>query len=560
MALNVWPEELTLGMLWDEAVQATVDRENIVDPLRDRLHAPDFADLTWENEYGHVGPQPGQLHDKQNEARMCGARHRFLFWGNQVGKSSSSAADWAEIALGRHPVYSRWPNFTPPVTLWASSLTWDLWETIQLPELLSWIPHDRIVDAPEPFARSMKRRIVIRADNGKESVIEGKSAEQGRAKYQARRIHGIWFDEEHPEDIWFEARTRLVRFGGISLHSMTALKGFTWVYYEIYEPWRKGEYAADDVFCSHAGLADNPVIRPEEIEALKHALRNNRAQLEARLYGHFTAPEGLALSFDPQRHFQHWSADEIRAAVADERLKPFAGIDFGSWRFAFVLCAADRAGRAHVLDEHFSHREDLTTRAKALAQLLQRYGIEPGVRIWGDAANQQDIIELNAAWKRLGHSYRVMPVAAEGKARAASVERLNDLLGRQALLFRRGLGSGLTWRLGMDAAHDGHPVTGSRLLWEVQNWSYPEMAEGKAQKQDPDDNTADGADAIAGLRYAVMSWWKGAAVPEIPKKEPKDTDDGLDKLMELLNQQNAAYVGGQKKISRRKNAVKRVKR
>lgn len=559
MALNVWPEEATFATLWDEAVRTVMPGEQGVDPLRDRLHAGSFVEPFWENDYGHVGPQPGQLHAKQVEARTCGARHRFLFWGNQSGKTSFSGSDFAEIALGRHPVYSSWANFTPPVTLWASALTWELWETVQLPELLSWLPHDRIIDAPEPFAKSMKRRIVIRADNGKESVIEGKSAEQGRAKYQARRIHGIWFDEEHPESIWYEARTRLVRFGGITLHSMTPLKGFTWVYHEIYEPWRKGEFPADDVYCSHAGLADNPANTREEIEAFTHTLRHNKALREAKLHGAFVAPEGLALSFDPSRHFQHWADDEIRAAVADERLKPFAGIDFGSWRFAFVLCAADRAGRAHVLDEHFSHREDLTTRAKALAQLLQRYGIEPGVRIWGDAANQQDIIELNAAWKRLGHSYRVMPVAAEGKARAASVERLNDLLGRQALLFRRGLGSGLTWRLGMDAAHDGHPVTGSRLLWEVQNWSYPEMAEGKAQKQDPDDNTADGSDAIAGLRYAVMSWWKGAAVPEIPEKHVPDHDDGLDKLMEVLNAQHQRREAP-KKVVRRKRAVKRVKR
>jgi hypothetical protein len=56
------------------------------------------------------------------------------------------------------------------------------------------------------------------------------------------------------------------------------------------------------------------------------------------------------------------------------------------------------------------------------------------------------------------------------------------------------------------------------LMWEIQNWAYPKPADGKAQKQDPDDNTADGADAIASTRYAIMSWWRAA---KQPSDEPK---------------------------------------
>src|SRR5690606_26932792 len=124
----------------------------------------------------------------------------------------------------------------------------------------------------------------------------------------------------------------------------------------------------------------------------------------------------------------------------------FAGIDFGAWRFACTLWAADRDAVVHRIDEYFSQREDLTTRAKAIHEMLTGYGCPDNLRIWGDAANPQDIMELNAAFGRIGSPYRVVPVAMENKLRSASVERINDLLGRLAIRFRR-LPEGRTWLL-----------------------------------------------------------------------------------------------------------------
>jgi phage terminase large subunit-like protein len=138
------------------------------------------------------------------------------------------------LCLGRHPL-QKWE---PPVHCWASALTWELWENILLPELLTWIPVDRIVSAPPPFKKSTRRDIIIRADNGKLSRITGKAAEQGAERYQSARVHRVWLDEEHPESVWDEMQPRLLRFGGDTIATMTPLKGFTWVYGRVYEPFK----------------------------------------------------------------------------------------------------------------------------------------------------------------------------------------------------------------------------------------------------------------------------------------------------------------------------------
>lgn len=254
--------------------------------------------------------------------------------------------------------------------------------------------------------------------------------------------------------------------------------------------------------------------------------------------------EGLALTFDEKEHLVDLTLPQIQQLVKLGR--PFAGIDFGAWRFGFVLRAADTAGRAIRIGEIFSQREEAAVRAKRIHDLCELVGIVRGEKllyrfpIWGDAANPQDIIEMNAAWsrgwrdaktgKQITSPLRVVAVGSDAKMRKAAVERINDKLGARAIVYVRNALTGATamggpvyvgqthWLLGYNAGSGGTMMRGSRLVWELQHWAYKIPPEGKVDlKQDPDDMSADGADMIAADRYGLMSWYQ-------PGKERDETE------------------------------------
>lgn len=226
--------------------------------------------------------------------------------------------------------------------------------------------------------------------------------------------------------------------------------------------------------------------------------------------------DGVALNFDEAEHFADMTEGEIKALVALG--SAFGGMDFGSWRFGFTGWAANEHGVVFRWGEMFSQREELRVRAQALHDLCERVGIVRRDKmllrfpIWGDAANPTDITELNARWKEMGSPLRVVAVAQGLKIRKTAVDRINDRYGDSSLKLVRVplIPPGYDrWLLDYNASSPGEPMTGSRLLWEIRHWSYPVLEEGKVDlKQDPDDQTADGADLVASMRYALMSWWR----------------------------------------------------
>lgn len=235
--------------------------------------------------------------------------------------------------------------------------------------------------------------------------------------------------------------------------------------------------------------------------------------------------EGLALNFDDGEHLEDMTREEIKRLIRGGR--PFAGLDHGAWRFGWVLLVADENGVAHRVDELFSQREETKVRAQRVHDRCVELGLivwsaEEGKLVlakpfpmWGDSAATQEITDLNSAWRELKSPLRVVAVGPDGKQRRASVDRINEKLGENALKFVRQVGESDRWYLGYNAGNPGVEVYGSRLLWEVRHWSYPIPHPGKVDlKQAPDDHTADGADLVSALRYALLSWWRPARVEE----------------------------------------------
>lgn len=63
--------------------------------------------------------------------------------------------------------------------------------------------------------------------SGGTSTIQLKSYEKGREKWQGETLDFVWFDEEPPEDIYTEGRTRTNATGGMTMITFTPLLGMT---------------------------------------------------------------------------------------------------------------------------------------------------------------------------------------------------------------------------------------------------------------------------------------------------------------------------------------------
>jgi hypothetical protein len=242
--------------------------------------------------------------------------------------------------------------------------------------------------------------------------------------------------------------------------------------------------------------------------------------------------EGVVLRFDRGRHLLTMTDEQLHNMVKVSRC--FGGIDFGAWRFGMTLFMQTPAGMVIRIGEFFSQREGLAVRARKIHELCVSLGIDPSpktVPLWGDAANPQDIMEMNLAFRAgwidedgqpVTSKLRVIAVASEGKIRKAAVERINNALDANALKFVRSVADGARWYLGMNAGSPGTEQKGSRLVWEMDNWAVAVPKEGEAQDQNPDDDTADGADMIAAARYALMSHWR---IPKVPAGAGHYEDD-----------------------------------
>jgi phage terminase large subunit-like protein len=180
-------------------------------------------------------------YSKQAEFHAAGAVHRerLFMAGNQLGKTIAGSFEVAYHLTGKYPDWWIGRRFEEPVRLWAGGETRvSTRDTIQ--KLLvgepekeeEWgtgaIPGDDLKD----WSRAMGvanalDSVTVNHVSGGVSTLLFKAYEQGRAKWQGDTLHGIWFDEEPPPDIYTEGLTRTNATGGFSMVTFTPLKGMS---------------------------------------------------------------------------------------------------------------------------------------------------------------------------------------------------------------------------------------------------------------------------------------------------------------------------------------------
>jgi phage terminase large subunit-like protein len=185
---------------------------------------------------------------KQREFHAAGATHRerMLMAGNQLGKTLSAAFEVAMHLTGKYPPWWVGKRFDRPVRWLAGSESAELtrkgiqrlllgppeneaqWGTGAIPkaDVVDWARRQGVPDAVAT--------INVQSIYGGISSVQLATYDQGRTKWQADTVDGVWFDEEPPEDIYFEGITRTNTTLGPIMTTLTPLMGVSNVVKRFY--------------------------------------------------------------------------------------------------------------------------------------------------------------------------------------------------------------------------------------------------------------------------------------------------------------------------------------
>lgn len=180
-------------------------------------------------------------YSKQAAFHSAGALHRerLFMAGNQLGKTVAGSNEVALHLTGKYPDWWDGKRFDEPVRWWAGGETRvstrdtiqkllvgepekeEEWGTGAIPgdDLKGWSRAMGVANALDS--------LTVRHVSGGTSTLLFKAYEQGRAKWQGDTLHGVWFDEEPPLDIYTEGLTRTNATRGISMVTFTPLKGMS---------------------------------------------------------------------------------------------------------------------------------------------------------------------------------------------------------------------------------------------------------------------------------------------------------------------------------------------
>lgn len=186
-------------------------------------------------------PYPRQLQFHASGGPLH-VHERLLMAGNQLGKTLCAGMEHAMHLTGRYPDW--WPgaSFDAPVIGWVASETGqstrDTVQRILMGRPGSWgtgaIPRDAIKDWKRAAGGvpDLLETVTVTHGGGGDvqagrSVFTIKTYDQGRLRWQGETLDFVWFDEEPPEDLYFEGKTRTNATGGIVTLTFTPLKGMS---------------------------------------------------------------------------------------------------------------------------------------------------------------------------------------------------------------------------------------------------------------------------------------------------------------------------------------------
>jgi phage terminase large subunit-like protein len=177
---------------------------------------------------------------------------RLALGSNRIGKSDMGAFEVALAVTGLHP----YREFPANGYAWVIGLDNKMIDTADRPKFERFLP-----SRFKTKFYTQDNKWECKSD-GREWVVEFKSTEMGRDKFQAVAVDLIWFDEEPKKtEIFSECMTRCIDRGAPWWMTATPVRGTAWL---------KALSEREDVYVSSgAKMIDNPYLPASEIELVK---------------------------------------------------------------------------------------------------------------------------------------------------------------------------------------------------------------------------------------------------------------------------------------------------
>lgn len=475
-------------------------------------------------------------HAGQEEVHCSTHDHILLISGNRWGKSTAGIREAMWRATHTHP-YKEIPRHR---VIWCGFPDYPFYVRVTERLFNTWAPRGYLLDFHQT-----KKRATFRQEGGGICDVYFLSYDSGRDKWQGGAVDFIWLDEEHPEDISKEAMGRLIDTRGTMLRTLTPVSGMGWIYKRLYQPAIEGKRRIHVV---HGALAEHDESRELGIgrslvphmdydQVLRFAREiPDEDERWVRIFGKFRKKIGLV--------YKQWN-EKIHVVPAFDipsHWTIWGGVDPGYHGFCCVLMAQDDMGRAFVVGEVFSQQEPTAIRLKRISEELWKIrpkkAFTDPVIVMMDTEDPQTVLEMNILAGRMQLPIAFASLDQGLKARKAGFTRIQHMLsprsdrprpsrvkrerdgeaeaeakGEPLLYFLSNLDS--TWRDGDDQ------MKGSRVVWEIGQYSWKRKGPDKSATDDADEESAGGAHAMAALRYSIMARFgsleePGEEEPEVP--------------------------------------------
>jgi len=179
-----------------------------------------------------------ELYPKHLEFFEAGAeyRERCFMAGNRVGKTIAGGCETTYHLTGDYPDWWEGRVFDGPVRWMAAGDTSQTTKDILQETLLGdyndmgggLIPRDALAEKVNKAGIPQAvESIKIRHKKGGFSTLFFRAYEQGRKIFQGVNLHGVWFDEEPPLDVYSEALIRTATTDGLAFLTFTPLSGMS---------------------------------------------------------------------------------------------------------------------------------------------------------------------------------------------------------------------------------------------------------------------------------------------------------------------------------------------